>query len=258
MGTTASGFIYPDVGYTSGVRQAIEDLADSAETVIQGYGIPRFADAAARNAAIPAPAAGRLSALDTERFIRRATGSGTTWKPYGTGLFEVIPTSVAGTNTSLSGATVTTAAATSASVNGCFTSDFDHYVIVWENTRSSAGGDVQMRLRAGGTDNTTVSSYIAVRNFVNGTTNSAATTTTTFWTIDAGASTPSISRGRLELFSPALAVVTSGISNAHNNGSYFYTGGLHHTATSAFDGFTFIPAAGTLTGTIRVYGYNNE
>jgi len=36
MGTTASGFWFPDVGYTSGWRQAIEDAADANENIIAG------------------------------------------------------------------------------------------------------------------------------------------------------------------------------------------------------------------------------
>lgn len=49
MGTTASGFWFPDTSYTSGVRQAFEDAADAAEGVMASRARQTFrpADAAA-------------------------------------------------------------------------------------------------------------------------------------------------------------------------------------------------------------------
>lgn len=90
MGTTASGFVYPDTGYTSGVRQAIEDLADSAEDVIREAGIPRFADSAARTAAIPSPVLGMKTVLTSDEIVYRYNGSA--WKAWESGLTTYTPT----------------------------------------------------------------------------------------------------------------------------------------------------------------------
>ena len=80
MGTTSAGFIYPDGGYTSGWRQAIEDLADSADDVILEAGTPRYADAAARTSAIPAPVLGMKTVLTSTEIVYRYDGS--TWKEW--------------------------------------------------------------------------------------------------------------------------------------------------------------------------------
>jgi hypothetical protein len=80
MGTTASGYIFPDVDYTSGVRQAIEDLADSAQDVLIESGTPRFADATARDAEITAPVLGMKAVLTSDEITYRYNGS--TWKAW--------------------------------------------------------------------------------------------------------------------------------------------------------------------------------
>jgi hypothetical protein len=60
----------------------------------------------------------------------------------------------------------------------------------------------------------------------------------------------------IEIFSPALAAKTRIASNFSGGDINFlglyYT--LHDTAT-AYDGFSLIPSSGTITGTIKVYGY---
>jgi hypothetical protein len=80
MSTTASGFFYPATSYTSGIFQALKDMADSQEAVIQQAGIPRFADAAARTAAIPTPVLGSKTVLTSTEIIYRYNG--TTWKEW--------------------------------------------------------------------------------------------------------------------------------------------------------------------------------
>ncbi len=80
MSTTASGFFYPATGYTSGEFQELKDMADSQEAVIRQTGIPRFADAAARTAAIPSPVLGSKTVLTSTEIIYRYNGS--TWKEW--------------------------------------------------------------------------------------------------------------------------------------------------------------------------------
>lgn len=104
MGTTASGFIYPDTGYTSGVRQAIEDLADSAEDVIREAGTPRFANAAARDAAITAPVLGMKAVLTSDEITYRYSGSA--WVAWESAPISLAPT-ITGVTTSASAQTYT-------------------------------------------------------------------------------------------------------------------------------------------------------
>lgn len=80
MGTTDMGFVYPDGGYTSGWRQGIEDLADSAGSVILESGIPHFADAGTRDAVITSPTLGLKVTLDSDGVTYLYDGSD--WVPW--------------------------------------------------------------------------------------------------------------------------------------------------------------------------------
>lgn len=87
MGTTASGFGYPDVGYTGGIRLAVKNLADTSEAVISGQHAAKYfrpADSAALAALLTTYAATLLEGdlarqTDTEVTYRF---NGTTWKAW--------------------------------------------------------------------------------------------------------------------------------------------------------------------------------
>jgi hypothetical protein len=62
--------------------------------------------------------------------------------------------------------------------------------------------------------------------------------------------------------SPALAAQTHaiarGLARRSSDGTpLLRTASAAHNLATAYDGFTFYPAAGTITGTVRVYGYTN-
>jgi hypothetical protein len=80
MSETALGYVYPDADYASGVRQAIQDLADSADDVILEAAVPRFADATARDAEITAPVLGMRVVLTSDEITYRYNG--TSWKAW--------------------------------------------------------------------------------------------------------------------------------------------------------------------------------
>jgi len=46
--------------------------------------------------------------------------------------------------------------------------------------------------------------------------------------------------------------ISASVVNSQGNGS------ANFVLTTQFDGFTLIPASGTITGTVRVYGYSNS
>ena len=71
------------------------------------------------------------------------------------GLKLIVPTSVAGSGVSVSATgKVTFTAATTVSVNGCFTSSYDNYLIVMRMKASSGNPNIQVRMRASGSDAT--------------------------------------------------------------------------------------------------------
>jgi hypothetical protein len=198
---------------------------------------------------------GKITATLTNLVITRANAQGTT---------GIVPTSVAGSGVSVgSNGVVTFTAATAVSVNGCFTSSYDRYQIVFDFTTSGAAA-LNVTLRASGTDSST--GYDSQRSTaVNATAAAAQSLSAANW-IGSGAIgiTGARHSGDILIYNPALAVATTAlirnsiIPNPMTTASGLYSGALGHQTASAYDGFTFTPGTGNITGTIRVYGLNNN
>jgi hypothetical protein len=175
----------------------------------------------------------------------------------GAGMDLITPTSVAGSGVTLSGGQVSFSAATSISVNGCFTSSYDSYLInVYMTT--GASGTLSMRLRAAGTD-ASAADYNAQRMGATGTTFiGTRTSSATSWfgqTLVATLNTLSI-----QIYRPALAATTSaivasgrGTDTSIDQDNFF----LGHTLATSYDGFTIAPGSSS-TGTLRIYGLRNS
>jgi hypothetical protein len=59
----------------------------------------------------------------------------------------------------------------------------------------------------------------------------------------------------INMHSPALAATTYYISNVYYGpGAVAIINNGRHAVSTAYDGFTFIPGSGTITGKLRVYG----
>lgn len=181
------------------------------------------------------------------------------------GLFGIIPTSVAGTGVSYSATTglVTFTAASTISVNGCFTSNYANYRIIWDIPTTSTNLNLTMQLRVSGTNAAT-----AYDRIVNGGTGAIAAPTMvnnlnqTSWQV--AAATTAQHHSILDLWRPAVAVGTVGMlqgvgltnpPTAAGTWAIQQASVFHRTAT-AYDGFTIAPSTGTCTGTLRIYGYN--
>jgi hypothetical protein len=151
-------------------------------------------------------------------------------------------------------ATESFSAVSSVSVNNCFNATYNNYEVKIIAT-SSAGAQLSHRYRVSGVDasgsdyvmqelnttSTTVTSRTATRDaqrniFLTGTEKHAAGIT---------------------IFDPFLAsqtmVTIFGGGSGFND---FVTG--RHTLSTSYDGITILPASGTITGTIRIYGYLNS
>jgi hypothetical protein len=193
------------------------------------------------------------------QFVYASTG--TTWysvAPPSTapGLAIITPTSIAnsGGSASASGGAVTFSAVNSISLNGVFTSTYENYRVIISSV-ASVGGDGSFRFRAAGSDLTTSTynrtmiygqSGVTVSNqagaaFLN---LSDMTTSTSLFTLD-------INGANL-----AARKTISGLGYTSSPFTQIY--GAANTTATAMDGFTFYPASGTVTGTIRVYGYKNS
>lgn len=161
-------------------------------------------------------------------------------------------------------ATATASAASAVSVNNCFTSTYDNYLVVVEFTASSASGEWYLRLRASATDATTgyysafgFSSFGADSISGQGSTNGTDKISVGFSNSTLGAT------ASINVKAPAIArrtVFEYLSNNPASGGNSRFGGGVHSTAT-AYDGLTIYPASGTITtptNGIRVYGLKNS
>ena len=219
---------------------ASEALAERIDVV----GVNPFANAAARDAAIPSPVEGQMASLNNDDLVYRYSGA--SWMPVGStpGL-----TLIATQNPSPSSSVI---------FNNCFTSTYENYLINLKGTYSAATA-LDFRLRVAASDNTT-SNYNSNRIVGNGGTvgGSAITAATSFQQV-AYTSTDDSNALTLTIFSPQLTARTSfvgsGISQSGTITNLLTSGFFN--ATTVFDGFTLLPASGTFTGTVRVYGYKD-
>ena len=175
----------------------------------------------------------------------------------GDGLISMKPTSIvhAGTSASINAdGGVDFSAVTSLSLNGVFTSAYDNYVIFWRGTRSAANV-LYFRLRAAGTD-ATGANYADQYFKADGGTISAArgTSITQPMISDTGTAENGIT---MHIYGPALAQPTAyrTVTAASNSGGLMTDFAVTHSLSTAYDGFTWYPSSGSMTGQIHVFAY---
>jgi hypothetical protein len=146
-------------------------------------------------------------------------------------------------------------AATSVSVNNCFTTAFDSYRIVVDATASTSVL-VAIRLRASGADDTTAN-YAGQRANIAGTTLTASSSSAATSVGVIGIGTGRCS-GYIDITGPRLSQHTSGFAVSQYGGTVTWeSNAFLHSVASPFDGFSLIMSSGNMTGTLRVYGYQN-
>lgn len=150
----------------------------------------------------------------------------------------------------------------SVSVNSKFSSTYENYLVVLSNYSSSATADLQVRLRASGTDDSTGNHYQYGASRVNeaggvGQINSSSANQWVPMTPQGAAA----SDGGMSMTvqRPALAdtTIVYWLGGVRDSNMRSYTGMGHNTQATAYDGFTLLPASGTFSGTLRIYGMRN-
>jgi hypothetical protein len=178
--------------------------------------------------------------------------------------FELVkPSSVVVTGSGSETATISAlgsvefSAAATLSLNGVFSSGYDNYMIS-ARTQSSAGSVLFGRLRASGTDESSASNYYTDQYlFADGTTVAANRTTRNQWYI-AYLGSPLRNGFVAYWYGPYLAQPTAGrtvVADSYLNAETIdaaYT----HSLSNSYDGFTLLPASGTVTGLVTVFGFN--
>lgn len=178
------------------------------------------------------------------------------------GLVQVVPTSIvvgSGSGSVDSNGNVTFSGASSVSLNGCFSSAYDNYKLLFYCNAASATANINFRFRT--TSDDTGTNYYAASDGVNwsnsGVNNNAITqsafTVTRVVVNDSGYTSFNYDciRPNVGTYSTLLGGQSMGIVGgpAHNHGAFWSV-----TATQ-FTGFTIYPASGNIGGTLRIYGY---
>lgn len=179
-----------------------------------------------------------------------------------TGLISVVPTSVSvgsGSGSVATNGAVTFTGASSVSINGCFLSTYDNYKLELAYEPTSTAGWSTIQMSSAGTPLTT-STYTYGRRFDYSSSagsyesSTAATSISLVYSSAAG-----YAFSQSEIANPYLAKQTllTGTGLTNGSASYFsWASGVVQNTTS-YDGFKItFPAA--LSGTIRIYGYNNN
>ena len=176
------------------------------------------------------------------------------------GLRLLTPSSVVGGTIGTSGA-VTFSGASAVSLNGVFSSTYQNYRIISNTTASGSTGYLNWRLRASASDITgaNYTNSASQAPFASGgaLSNDGSGTGQTTWRnygyIDSTESYAVVT----DIFNPFASGYTS-YTNLKARIGYGgeFAAGVYKDAASA-DGFTIYPSSGTITGTIRVYGYKN-
>ena len=200
------------------------------------------------------------------KYLTQVSAS-STYAPVAAGaLIQIVPTSIAttgGSATSSISATgaVSFASASAISLNGCFSSTYDNYRLMISLSAASADTYLHARLRASGSDITTSNYNSAVIQAAFGSTtlaNDNGGTSQSAWNrfgwLQAGTLALEVPT---DIGSPNLSRYTS-FSNFNSRSGYGHqTAGGTFNATTSADGITIYPLSGTISGTIRVYGYRN-
>ena len=215
-----------------------------------------FSNAAARTAAITSPVEGMLTWLeDTNRY---ESYNGSAWgSPFGM--------------TQLINTTFTTVS--SVVIDNVFTTQFDNYKIILKGDAASAGTTVSVSFqfrKAGATitgANYRQGSWFQDPSGPSSGAYQANSGGPSVVCLVMGAGGPTSSYSNIEVFNPAVSGSQTGWTNigfhqyagasaaAATKAAYFANGA--YTANDNFDGFVLTPGSGTITGSIKIYGYRN-
>ena len=182
------------------------------------------------------------------RFVNRNVG----------GLNLVVPASVSvgsGSFALSANGQVTFTGASSVSINGCFSSTYDNYQIILDGTCVADSG-AYFFMRNAGTNNTSSYNIYSFQQTTSGAPAANANNTAsgsqghfgTLWTTQTNIKAT---------FSNPFRAVPTHYQGVISGGSFQLHAGSTHGVSSSFDGFSFLCNAGNITGTIRIYGYNN-
>ena len=177
-----------------------------------------------------------------------------------TGLQLIVPTSVTGGTLSANGQ-ITFTGTSSVAVDGCFTSAYNHYKVVFFVDTKATTAALALQVRTSGSTIGGVTyrqqSQRSYGSAIDAIPNSSGTSA---FTSPAAIGNGQSAMWSMEFLNPANSSVSTfwnGQWFAYDGGNFVGNSSQGAEFTSANrDGF-IISGSGTMTGTIRIYGYNN-
>ena len=146
--------------------------------------------------------------------------------------------------------TRTVTASASEIFNNVFSADYENYLVLFEIT-NSANVVNRIRLRKSGTDATT--NYVRLTLLGNSATASSAQTTDPDVTF-AGATKKIAS---INFFRPFMNQGTTLLSSIYSLVGNVGFIGVDHSTADTYDGFNLFPVSGSITGSVKIYGYKD-
>jgi hypothetical protein len=178
------------------------------------------------------------------------------------GVKLIVPSSVtvgSGSGSVATQGTVSFSGASSVSINGCFSSTYDHYEIKFQGV-ASTNISLLMRMRVSGADDSgnnyqanSIFATPASTTIGSATGNSSATSAIypVFMTTGKHLTTIQMSNP----FETSATPMTYHSWSGDGTSGFNLWGAGRHTGSTSYTGFSLITSSGTITGTVSVYGY---
>jgi hypothetical protein len=157
--------------------------------------------------------------------------------------------------------TTSFSAQSTVSLNNVFTTAFDNYRIIFEASGSTTSQNVGARLRVAGADNTASTYNQQIGEFSGSSAAGFRENNANIWTRISTVNSTSPVLATMDIASPALSRFTTQTGTRQvepTTSTQIQLVGSAFANTTVFDGISFIVGTGTMTGTVRVYGYRNS
>jgi hypothetical protein len=140
-----------------------------------------------------------------------------------------------------------------------FTSTYENYRIVYRFQQNTSTGDTTLRLRTAGVDNSAANyGYGGLKSGITSAVTRINNSSQTSYPVLTGVVSSNRAFLIFDFTNLAIAGTTVGLYNGYTPGTgdaHFL--GLQHNSTTLFDSMSLITSAGTMTGNVECYGYND-
>jgi hypothetical protein len=182
------------------------------------------------------------------------------------GLNLVIPTGVvvgSGTGTVSANGQINFSGASSVRIDNCFTTAYDNYKVIFRLSGiSSTNQPIRMQFVKGVIPSASSLYYFAANGifYTGSSSQTYGAATGSAILAYASSNAADLTHISMEVITPKTSLRTNWNWQAYGydgSASFAYNGGGTYDGSTEFDGINFFPGSGNISGTIRIYGYNN-